>query len=275
MCQNETIYHEETYRGHTIKIVADPDPTNPYEDTEGLYPMIVESGRRNGGRKVYEDLDGEIIDQLRKMPLDQLRTLADQLDGGSDAVTDAEETEAAHRQEGDDQEERDGNIAAYLRDNLEELVNDAEGNDRLEMLESACKVMGWPCLNTCSTGYSQGDYADVLVAWTPEWGKRYGVKKEQAEKDGMKELKQNVKTWAAWAWGGGAMGYQVEGTACTDSCYGYLEAEPYPAEKTYVLAEARAAVDAGIKRATMEHGQRIKGWIRGHAPLEYRQPLGL
>ena len=278
MCYQQQTHHEEQYKGHTIKIVDDPTPTDPYGDNDGMYPMIVQSGRND--ERDYGDLEDQILAAVGQMDLAQLRTLADRLDGGDEAKTSAME----YTDDIEDDKQREQAMQDRLSDELAYLIRDLRGNDKLEALEAACDVLQWPCLNTCSRGYSQGDYADVLVAWTPTFEKTTGCAKEDALKDGMEQLETNVKVWAAWAWGGGAYGFQIEGPAGEDSCYGFLEPEPWPIEKTYVLAEARSAVDGMIEsheekqhqnalKAAHRHAERVKQWIRSKVPMIYRQPL--
>lgn len=59
MCYQQQTRHEEQYKGHTIKIVDDQCPTDPYEDSDGMYPMIVQSGRSD--ERNYGDLEGQIL----------------------------------------------------------------------------------------------------------------------------------------------------------------------------------------------------------------------
>lgn len=275
MCYQQQTHHEEQYKGHTIKIVDDLIPTNPYEDGDGMYPMIVQYGRND--ERNYGDLENEILRAMGQMNMEQLSALADKLDGGEDAKTSAKE----YADDMEDQQAREDAMRIHLSDELCDLIHGQGGNDKLKALEAVCNVLGWPCLNTCSRGYSQGDYADVLVAWTPTFENTTGSTKEQADHDA---LKTNVKVWAAWAWGGGAYGFQIEGPAGEDTCYRFLEPEPWPIEKTYVLEEARRAVDSliasheekqrqRILKAAHRHAEKVKQWIRSKVPMIYRQPL--
>ncbi len=242
---NEPIYQEER-NGYTIKIHQDYDGRDPYEDNDGMFPMMIEGGR-NFSYRNYHDLKGQILKGLSGMSAAQVADLCDKLDGGdtikADAITDAERY---YREDGTPED-----LADMVRDNITEAIEDlASGSDALEVLETIADALGWPCLNTSSNGYSQGDYVDILVAWTPEMEKRTGVTKEQAAKDDMQELKQNAKVWGAWAWGD-VYGYTVEGPDGRDeSCWGYLEPEIDPAENMYVVQEARSVADAMAEKHT-------------------------
>lgn len=70
--------------------------------------------------------------------------------------------------------------------------------DVLKDLETLCNMVGIPCLLHNSKGYSQGDYATVLIALTDDWIDLVGAKKENSDVT----LKATANLFDLWAWDG-------------------------------------------------------------------------
>jgi len=256
-------YHTEEYRGYTIKIVQDQDGSNPYEDCDGCVPLMIEGGR-NFGTHDYGNVEDTIMAALNNLDAEQLEALANTLDGGKDMIQAAKDNAEQYPERGAD------SFRAHLADEIADGLP-SSGNDKLEYLEAIADALGWPCLNTCSRGYSQGDYVDALSVWLPEFGaaNRPDATPEQV----TEELEAAVKLFGAWAWGD-VFGFVIEGPDGTEledgSCWGFVEPETYPAEKMYVAQEARMVVDADILHRRKTHQEQVKTWIRSKVPLQYR-----
>lgn len=261
--------HTEQYRGLTIRIKHDDNPSNPYDDNEGMYPMIVRGGR-NFGDHDYYDLNDTLTGQLHGMNYGQLAGVLLKLDNGKEMIHEARQH--AMDEVGDslsvDDPEQD------IQDHAVEHMIDAirDNADDPDTLEAIADSLGWPCLNTYTRGYSQGDHLDLFVCWTPEFHKRTGLDAKGATKE---SLEANAKEYGAWAWGN-AYGYVIEENGEeVGSCWGYLEPDPWPIEKTYVIQEAKAAADAHIEHRRRKHWQQVKTWIRNRVPFMHRKPLVL
>ena len=103
-----------------------------------------------------------------------------------------------------------------------------ENGDKLERIASVYNAAGFQTLNTTSTGYRQGGYAEVLVVADEDY---YRLSGNDPQQDQTKNLQGVADTYTAWAWGD-VYGYIVtkpnECTQChhdepeeIDSCWGY------------------------------------------------------
>lgn len=68
---------------------------------------------------------------------------------------------------------------------------------RVDQLAKLCELFKIPHLNYESSGYSQGDWCDVLLVCTDEFFKTTGCKRKDADEI----LKGSKKLFDAWAWG--------------------------------------------------------------------------
>jgi hypothetical protein len=197
MCYQQQPVHEEDYKGFTIKIHQDQDSgsLNPYENNDGMYPMMVDGGRHDR----YDYLDASAAfypttNQYRRHKK-ALMELLNVSQGEGDTANDTENA-------------------------VTEAIGDAIREHDYDTLEAVGKILGVPCLNTSSIGYSQGDYMDLLVVWTPEFAKTTGVEKKDATYESMEA---NAKEYGAWAWND-IFGFTIEdqdGNEIEDgSCWG-------------------------------------------------------
>lgn len=134
------------------KVYHDETPANPWKDWEGNVPLIVEGGR-NFCSHDYGDVEEAIWSALGKLDTADLERIAALLDGGADLIAEAKEYDED------------------LGDAIHNHVNNVTVVDRLDQLAAICSGLGWPALSTGSSGYSQGDYVDLLAVWTPEFGR--------------------------------------------------------------------------------------------------------
>jgi len=247
---------------YRIDIYNDEAAGNPFEEWDGNVPLMVEGGR-NFGTHDYGDVEQAILAAMADLPADKLEALALTLDGGGDMIANAKEAAEDYPERGEDA------FRGHLADEVTEGVP-SSGSDKLDYLEAIADALGWPCLNTCSRGYSQDDYVDVLAVWPPKFGQdnRPDATPEQIER----ELQDAVDLFGAWAWGD-AYGYTVTDTVTGDevgSCWGYYGAD----HKASGLVEA-ATADAQHAATTEKerHANRLKAWIRNRAPLTAREPF--
>jgi len=242
---------------YTIEVWNDTTPSNPFEDCDSNVPLMIEGGR-NFRSHDYGDVEQAVMGGLYSMPSDRLESLAGSVDGGSDALFAAKES----ANEGEDA------YRWHLADLLADLLP-LDGSDKLDYLESVCDVLGWPCLNTCSTGYSQGDYVDALAVWLPKFG-AYN-RQDAAPEDIAKELQAAVDLFGAWAWGD-VYGYVVKGPDGEGiaSCWGYYGTDH---NKSGLLEAATAEIEHHQRTTAKEHFAKLKQWIAARVPVMYRQPM--
>ena len=106
----------------------------------------------------------------------------------------------------------------------------------LAALEWLWDLVGVPCHHFVSTGYCQGDYAEVLLVWSPEWVKLVGAPIRKKSYN----LEKEIKTMQYWInchfWGDV---YQMAITdhkgEDVDSCCG-LYGQLYPVEDEFCQA---------------------------------------
>tara|TARA_R110002111_G_scaffold245652_2_gene308072 strand:- start:1446 stop:2240 length:795 start_codon:yes stop_codon:yes gene_type:complete len=93
----------------------------------------------------------------------------------------------------------------------------------LDAYEAAFRVAGYPCLTHTSTGYSQGDYSELLFVWPPALVATFGIPRDLLADD----LKGAAHLYDCWAWGD-VYGYVIEDSEGehVDSCFGFCTQSP-------------------------------------------------
>lgn len=264
MCRQRHVYHEEVYKGYTIRIFNDEDGynRNPYEDGDGMYPMMAKSLDRHGNRLDYYNASDEFCPTTKQYRRHKKRLIEALSIDEADIKASYPKNEWAYRTE----EEVDEAIAAAIKEH------------DYDTLEGIGDILGIPCLSTSSSGYSQGDYIEMLVVWTKDWGEKVGTTKKQSLANNKAYMEMNAKVFGAWCWND-IFGFEItdhNGKEFDDnSCWGFIEPETHPAEKMYVVEEARMSVDAEIEWRKKQHAKQLKTYIRNHVPLMYRQSLEL
>jgi len=245
--------YTENYRGCDIEVVLDECPPNPFEDWD-CEPPIAVYANYNRGVTEYATQYGNVdsFDWLtRKQIIEHKSLILDSL--GCDSWR------AVLR--GSFYIESDAE--AYVRECLANLGD----SDRLELLGSLYNACGIPAVVKSVSGYSQGDYAEVLAVATPEFRKASG---NPEGFDWIACLNGSIDLFRNWAYGN-VYGFVValpDGE--TESCYGFYG----DYDSTYgALSEARSVVDHAIDRVRQDHYQAVKSWIRNRVPLVYRTAL--
>jgi len=222
--------HEETYKGFQIDIVQDIDAINPFEDYD-CEPMLIAQYDRNV--TTYNECD----------LLDYQLTRTQIIENKADIL------KALNYQSFRELRED------YYKDNIVDAINDAISDamydktmdETIEIMELILDIKGIEYLNTCATGCSQGDYADLFIIATPTWLKLTGIKKA----DIQKSLKASAKLYESWAFGD-VWGFNIndKNGDFFDSCFGFYG--PYECDDsiTYggALSEARSLIDYFIKQ---------------------------
>lgn len=165
-------------------------------------------------------------------------------------------------------------VADVRRDYLESALSDAApsrwGGNAGDYFESVAKLWnmrGIAAVADCSTGYSQGDYADVLAVATPAWVKKVGAPRASHKR----QLDYAIKLYGYWAWGD-CYGWEIispDGDEL-DSVWGYYGDDH---EESGLADAAREHVDCIIGAARKAKADKLKELIRNRVPLALRPAL--
>lgn len=195
--------------GIRIRAVRDDCAQNPFTDGDCNWPIVVRSGERHGDRFTTYDTGvqsrGFNFDPLRGFNDAQLRhwqihiakafnsTVRDLIDtyGNSDDAL-PEGRVACHD-------------ADVLRDVFAQAWDDWSDSDRFDLAVELYQMIDIVALAGQTTGYSQGDWAEVLVIAHPDHIKRFGCATPPTAAD----LQGTIDLYGAWAWGD-VYGYIVE-----------------------------------------------------------------
>lgn len=279
MCKLDFEWHDSRrggeYRaeagGFIVKAIRDESPDNPWNAWDGQPPLIVYHDRN------IEEL-GDVPNPLAGMSDSFIarhwRALCKIFDQAPDA---AQERKADYGY---------FKIADAKRELLDEWLDEIKpsrysghAGDYMTALGELCELRGWPSLSTSSHGYSQGDYAELLLIFSPAYAKEIGAawpRSAKAKAEARERLKSDAKLWGAWAWGD-VYGFVIEsadGTElpgdCLDSCWGF-----YGDDFAWSgLAEAAAESLAHIRQERRERrAKRLKELIRARVPLAARAAI--
>jgi hypothetical protein len=205
MLQQETTPTAESKK-LTFEIVRHPSPTNPFTDWD-FEPALMYSSGRHAGRTDYSEgsileaiqqaaIDGKIIRHQKKI-LSILELSSDYYEG-------------------------------YCKEEKIDFIRNEINRATIEELGELCELFKLPYKQYTSTGYSQGDWAEVLIVLTPEFYERTGAPKKHDQKN----LEGAANLFDSWAWGD-VYGFRIyKETTCEccnetkkeeiDSCYSFF-----------------------------------------------------
>lgn len=104
-------------------------------------------------------------------------------------------------------------------DSLRDAVYEHDADDPLDYLADVYTLIGIPAFTFSAHGYSQRDYADLLVVYTPAYCRRMGI---PTDHDFTAAAANARQLWEDWAYGN-CYGYTITlGTTPVTSCYGYF-----------------------------------------------------
>ena len=121
----------------------------------------------------------------------------------------------------------DGKIIRH-GEKILDIFRDEISNATVKELGKLCELFKLPYKQYTSRGYSQEDWAEVLIVLTPEFYETTGAPKENEQKD----LEGAAQLFDHWAWGD-VYGFKIyKETTCQccgetkeeeiDSCYGFF-----------------------------------------------------
>jgi hypothetical protein len=236
-----------TFGPFTVTLAHDLSPENPWEAWHAQTPVIYTGG--SDGLTVHDSGDdllsffshvspAWVSRHWRKLAaiLDETEEDADRMarEYAADVSTDM----------------GDARLEVY-RESWDSYVRYSGYTVRvLEKLESLYKLAGWPVLRKTVCGYSQSDWADVLLVATPAHAARCGYDFAAPGFDMAESLKGDAELLRSWMFGD-VYGYTVEGPdgETVDSCWGFYGCyfDGDPAGGGYVLEQAAEAVEQGAK----------------------------
>lgn len=260
-----------TYRGFTIHARHDECPTNPFEDWDGHWPMLVEYDR---GKTSYDKIDTDmhsVDDVLYRFSAAQL--VHDQIAIATALGTTIEDLTSYSSAL--DEPVKYCTDSDILLDGFTEYFGELTGDARFRVLEELYDLLGIPCLHTTSRGYCQGDWARLFIVATPAAQEQLrsqpeGMSDEEWAKALREDMEQQAKLYGHWAWGN-VYGYEVEAPDGTelDSCWGYY-GDPHESGLEEAAIEA---IDYEIKASRSRRFARLKELILNKVGLDRRAAL--
>lgn len=284
---------------YRVRMVQDICPENPFESWDCNFPMITDYQNRGHDFREYDNCKGAAIDsplqrfsdwQIIRFQRQILAALSDNgaayyysaLTGArlSSVQEDLEHHKRAYRAE---YVSGRAGMAALLRDYFSEALSCVSDSDKLETLSALYDLIRIPNLCTSSSGYSQGDYAELLIVATPESLEKFGWDKaRRGAADLAQALEAQADLYGAWAWGD-VYGYIAERAPLDpqeredsdaweeiDSCWGFYGDNP---EKSGLAESALSAIEYDKRARKAARLGKLKELIRANAPLAARQSI--
>lgn len=263
------------YHNFIIRAVRDEHADNPLDDWGDHWPMLVTT---DDGGKAYDNVPGPtLIKPLERFADAELvhnqKAIAKILELDWDLITDY----LPDADVGEDIPVPRWTSNTYA---LRELFEDhwtgpsehKMTRSDLDLLAEFYELLGIPHLRTCSSGYIQRDWAEILVVGTPEAQKQTGAEPTE------QSLQDTADLWSAWAWGD-VYGYVVCRRVLDEdgeedlvevpdgSCWGFYGADH---NESGLEEQAIWACDAAVRRALRARQDKLKELIRSGAPLGVR-----
>jgi len=209
-CNESHAHIGDNYR---IRAVVDDSPSNPFENDQGHWPIVVRDPDSLGHRAFTAYKFG-VADSSAGMDRDldmftDVQLIHDQhailAALGWKVIKDGKPTEqmsAAVECYLTDSDLGEGVPTGYitdaqvLRDLFRHIADDTADSAILDIFEALYKLAGVPAYCTQVNGYSQGDWCEVLVVATKEAQERFGNTSPTSE-----DLENTAKLYGWWAYG--------------------------------------------------------------------------
>lgn len=260
---NRGNFEAATYRGFTIKALQDSDAPNPFADWDCEPPIAVYYDR---SLTEYGDCGG-MLDPLSGLSDSWINRRWKEAAQAIGCDLSAMVADVADRAQGE-------RVADVRRDYLETALSDAQpshyGGNAGDYFESVAKLWnmrGVAAVADVTTGYCQGDYADVLCVALPAWAEKVGAPRSSHKA----QIDYAVKLYGYWAWGD-CYGWEIvspDGDEL-DSCWGYYGEDH---GESGLADAARDSIDRTIEAARKRKADKLKELIRNRVPLALRLAL--
>lgn len=262
--QDRSGEYRAEYRGLIVKAIQDSDCFNPWEDSDGLSPMIVyaDGWQDYSGRYDIESPLAALSDAKLGR---QWKALCDAIGiDPAEADSEVKESQAAYG----------GRLAEYRREYLESALSDLKPSggrswgaacDYLSALESIWQIAGVAALEFQRNGYSQGDSWRGLLVALPEWRSAMGIKPAAPMAE---DLEAQADLFGSWA-RGDCYGFSIETEAgdSLDSYWGFIGDE---FDKSGLAEAAQSAADYIADSSKRRRNGRLAELIRNRVPLHNR-----
>lgn len=213
---------------YTVRILQDMHAESPWDAWDGEPPYIQAGERLSDKPRTTADFP-DVLDIARGMTRETLRVwiacLAAACKAEGDGLPECETPRGLYREalrESYSYEPESVALAAFdaARDCFYE-------RNPLALYAAAFKARGWPYYETTSTGYSQGDYAELLFVATPAWFELTGAPLDSA----ASQLEHAARLWGFWAWGDvWGVSIETEEGDSVASCFGFYTDSPEDAK---------------------------------------------
>lgn len=259
----QVAYHGTSYR---VRAVRDDHPENPFKSWDSHWPMIVDYQGRGHRFDTYDNCKGASLD-------DPIARFTDgQLIKHQGAIIAAMDGDAAdfatHKR---DYRSDYNSMAALIRDYCSDALQAVSDSDKLATFAALYDLLRIPNLCTSSHGYSQGDYAELLIVATPEAQSEFGWK---AGRPATSDMEGQANLYSAWAWGDvyGVVIERKSGDEWTeiDSCWGYYGNDM---DESGLAEVALSVIKYDIADCKAKRGDKLKQLIRANAPLATRAAI--
>lgn len=256
-------YRADVGGGLIVRAIQDSDAGNPWESFDNEPPLIVYHDRsidwHGGDIEPLADVSDSWIAR-------HWRQLCDIFGAPPEIAREHKEDNGYFR------------LSDARSDLLDEWLSDVKPSrfsgpigEYMRIMKALCELRGWPSVEVTSRGYSQGDYAELLLVFTPDYAAKIGAawpRSAKAKAKAANLLEAAGKLWTAWAWGD-VYGYVIESAEgdCLDSVWGFYGSD----FEWSGLSEAAAESLAHIRQERRERrAKRLKELVRARVPLATR-----
>lgn len=260
------------YKGFTIRAVNDTDAENPWESWDCEPPILVKYDRHISQ---YSEKYGDISNPFAFYSDGQINRHWKKIVSLVEGVTSLGFSFDLNILVNEKLEEWGFNPnrppkGEKLDARREVLENETELDD-FDLIAELFQIIGIPALSTVSTGYSQSDYAELLIVLTPDLVKEWGTKLSYLKKNAESMLQNSADLYSAWAWG------DVYGFIISDknddnieSCFGFYGAD---FNKSGLIEHVTDSLKYIIKSRKEKRFARLKELIRSNVPLHIRADI--
>lgn len=232
------------YNGYRIRAVRDECCENPFDDWDCNWPMQVYYDR---GVTTYDKSKGPSINDPLAFFTDHA-LVHDQIAIAKIFDTTIQNLVNDYNHDYDEDVDGPANYifdAELLREGFEHMLGDLDRRERMAAVEALYNLCGIPAYSETSTGYSQGDWAELLVVALPTAQQEFmgssitlsPLFAAHVHTYWMRKLESTADLWSAWAWGD-VYGYIIEYAVYDEdgeiedwveiedgSCWGYYGAD--------------------------------------------------
>lgn len=255
---------------YRVRMVRDDSPENPFEAWDGHWPMLAHYDRHT---REYGDVPCPIACLTDGQIVRHQRAIAAAIDGyGSD-------TWHAMRDEClENQRYYGGPLVDHLRDYLSDALSDiSHAGDKFSAMAEIYAIAGIPALATCSTGYCQGDYSELLIVAPWDVARGFGWNKAQWKRPAPADLESQAELYGYWAWGD-VYGYICERRDNPESnwedlpdfgasVWGFYGDNPH---KSGLAEQAGDAIASDIRQRRKARLSKLAELIKSRVPLAIR-----